>query len=293
MHDLPAGLRDALAAAGIQVVTDPALLAGHCVDWTGRWRGPALASVRPRSTEEVAQVLVAARAARVAVQVQGGNTGLVGGSVPDRPALLMLTTALDRLDPVDSDERTVVVGAGVTAARLAAHARAAGLHFGVDLASRDSATVGGLVATNAGGIGVCAYGMMRAQVRGLGGGARRRARRALGGPSAQGQLRLRPDGPARRQRGHARGDHRGGGGAAPTTGGLDRRTARRARPGVGGRPGAAGAAWTASSCSPRRWSTRRRCPRAADALGCGRPASPAEGPGGMAAPARSRRRRDG
>lgn len=164
---LPTSVRDALDAAGILVTTDPDLLAGHCIDWTGRWSGPALGAVRPRTTEQVAAVLVAARSAGVAVQVQGGNTGLVGGSVPDRPALLLLTTGLDRIDPVDSLERTVVVGAGVTAAQLAAHARAAGLHFGVDLAARDSATVGGMVSTNAGGMGVCAFGMMREQIRGL------------------------------------------------------------------------------------------------------------------------------
>ena len=164
---LPATVVAALAQAGIAVTTDPDVLAGHCVDWTGRWTGPALGAVRPTTTEQVAAVLVAARSAGVAVQVQGGNTGLVGGSVPDRPALLLLTTALDAMRPVDVVERTVVVGAGVTAARLAGHARAAGLHFGVDLAARDSATVGGMVATNAGGMGVCAYGMMREQVRGL------------------------------------------------------------------------------------------------------------------------------
>ena len=101
------------------------------------------------------------------IQVQGGNTGLVGGSVPDRPALLLATTALVGLEPVDLVERTVRVGAGVTAARVAGHARAAGLRFGVDLAARDSATVGGMVATNAGGMGVVAHGMMREQVRGL------------------------------------------------------------------------------------------------------------------------------
>jgi FAD/FMN-containing dehydrogenase len=164
---LPSTLRDDLAAVGIAVTTDPDLLAGHCIDWTGRWSGPALAAVRPTTTEQVTAVLVAARSAGVAVQVQGGNTGLVGGSVPDRPALLLITTGLDRIHPVDTVERTVVVGAGVTAAALAAHARAAGLHFGVDLAARDSATVGGMVATNAGGMGVCAFGMMREQVRGL------------------------------------------------------------------------------------------------------------------------------
>ena len=164
---LPIGLRDDLAAAGIAITTDPDLLAGSCIDWTGRWSGTALAAVRPTTTEQVTAVLVAARSAGVPVQVQGGNTGLVGGSVPDRPSLLLITTGLDRIDPVDTVEGTVVVGAGVTAAALAAHARAAGLHFGVDLAARDSATVGGMVATNAGGMGVCAFGMMREQVRGL------------------------------------------------------------------------------------------------------------------------------
>ncbi|MGB7982853.1 MAG: FAD-binding oxidoreductase [Candidatus Nanopelagicales bacterium] len=161
------GLVDALAAGGLSVTTDPALLAGHCVDWTGRWRGPALGAVRPTTTEQVAAVLAAARGAGVAIQVQGGNTGLVGGSVPDRPALLLLTSGLDRLDPVDPVERTVRVGAGVTSARVAGHARAAGLRFGVDLAARDSATIGGMAATNAGGMGVLAHGMMREQVRGL------------------------------------------------------------------------------------------------------------------------------
>ncbi|MCU0263654.1 MAG: FAD-binding oxidoreductase [Candidatus Nanopelagicales bacterium] len=165
--DLPAGLRESLAEAGIPVVTDPALLAAHVVDWTGRWHGPAWGAVRPSTTEQVALVLRAARSAGVPVQVQGGNTGLVGGSVPDRPCLLLLTSGLHRIDPVDLVERTVVAGAGVTAARLADHARRAGLHLGVDLAARDSATVGGMVATNAGGVGVCAFGMMREQVRGL------------------------------------------------------------------------------------------------------------------------------
>ncbi len=163
----PSGLVAALAEAGVAVITDPDVLAGHCVDWTGRWVGPALAAARPTSTEQVAAVLAAARAAGAAVQVQGGNTGLVGGSVPDRLSLLLLTSGLGRIGAPDLDERTVVVGAGVTAARLAEAARAGGLRFGVDLAARDSATVGGMVATNAGGMGVSAYGMMREQVRGL------------------------------------------------------------------------------------------------------------------------------
>jgi FAD/FMN-containing dehydrogenase len=163
----PAALVEALAGCGVQLVTDPAVLAGHCVDWTGRWSGPALGMVRPRSTDEVARVLAAARRTGVPVQVQGGNTGLVGGSVPADPALLLVTTGLDRIGPVDVLERSVVAGAGVTAATVAAHAQASGLGFGVDLAARDSATIGGMAATNAGGIGVSAYGMMREQVRGI------------------------------------------------------------------------------------------------------------------------------
>ena len=164
---LPEALRADLEQARIAVVTDPEVLTGHAVDWSGRWTGPVLALVRPRSTEQVAAALAAARVHRVPVQVQGGNTGLVGGSIPDRPSLLLLTTGLDTLGEVDELERTVVVGAGVTLGRLQAHARAERLRFGVDLAARDSATVGGMAATNAGGLGVCAFGMMRDNVRGV------------------------------------------------------------------------------------------------------------------------------
>ncbi len=101
------------------------------------------------------------------MHVQGGNTGLVGGSVPLRPSLVLVTTALRAMGEIDPLEGTVVVGAGVTCAQLAAHARAAGLHLGIDLAARDSATIGGMAATNAGGLEVVAFGMMRQQVRGL------------------------------------------------------------------------------------------------------------------------------
>ncbi len=167
----PEVLPDAVVAAfgesGVLLVMDPGVLAGGSVDWTGHWSGRALGAVRPRSTAQVAAVLRACHQHGVPVQVQGGNTGLVGASVPADAALLLRTDGLDRVDPVDVLERSVVVGAGVTAARIADHARASGLRFGVDLAARESATVGGMVATNAGGLGVCAYGMMRDQLRGL------------------------------------------------------------------------------------------------------------------------------
>ena len=154
------------------VLLDDDLRASHETDWTGRFTGTSAAVVRPASTTEVARVLATCCEARVPVVTQGGNTGLVGGSVPAGeqagcPPVVLLTTRLTELGPVARASRQVTVGAGVTLAALTAHARAAGLDFGVDLAARDSATVGGMMATNAGGIRVIRHGSMREQVAGV------------------------------------------------------------------------------------------------------------------------------
>ena len=157
-------LREAVGEA--HVLVDPDVRRSYETDWTGRFSGTALAVVRPRTTDEVAAVVRACGRAGVGVQVQGGNTGLVGGSVPGDGEVLLSLTRLDELGDVDVAAAQVTVGAGVTLAALQDHARRASLDFGVDLAARDSATVGGLVATNAGGIRVLRYGSMRAQVVG-------------------------------------------------------------------------------------------------------------------------------
>ena len=160
-------LRALRAAVGADhVLTEADLTASYETDWTGRFSGRAGCVVRPRSTAEVAAVMTACAVAGVAVVVQGGNTGLVGGAVPAGGEVLLSLTRLDDLGPVDVAAGQVTAGAGVTLADLQKHARAAGLDFGVDLAARDSATVGGLVATNAGGIRVLRYGSMRAQLLG-------------------------------------------------------------------------------------------------------------------------------
>jgi FAD/FMN-containing dehydrogenase len=171
---LASRLADVIGPAN--VLTDADLVAGYIVDWTRRWRGPAAMVVRPGSTAEVAEVVLACRAAGVAVIPQGGNTGLVGGGVPgpavagsspaDSPVILSLTR-LTELGPVDEMAVQVTASAGATLATLQAWAAASGLSFAVDLAARDSATVGGMVATNAGGIRVLRYGGMRQQVVGL------------------------------------------------------------------------------------------------------------------------------
>ena len=167
-------MADALVAALRKVVPhvadDPDVCVAHGIDWTRRFHGPVRAVVRPTSSRQVAAVLAVCAQAGVAVLPQGGNTSLVGGSVPgsgDEPMVVLATTALTRRDEVDHGAGAVTVGAGVTLAALADHVARAGWQYGVDLAARDSATVGGTIATNAGGVRVCAYGMTRAQVLGL------------------------------------------------------------------------------------------------------------------------------
>jgi FAD/FMN-containing dehydrogenase len=167
--DLAAGLADIVGRA--QVLVDADVRAPFEVDWTRRFGGPALLVVRPGSTAEVAAVVQACAAEGVGVVVQGGNTGLVGGSVPAaggaRPVAVLSTVRLARLEAVDTVAAQVTAGAGVTLARLQAAAAQVGLAFPVDLAARDTATIGGLVATNAGGLHVLRYGAMRAQILGV------------------------------------------------------------------------------------------------------------------------------
>ena len=98
---------------------------------------------------------------------QGGNTGLVGGGVPLQGEVVLSLRRLQALEPVDALAGQVTAGAGVALGTAAPAGGSAGWAYGVDLASRDSATVGGTVATNAGGTHVLRYGDTRAQVLGV------------------------------------------------------------------------------------------------------------------------------
>jgi FAD/FMN-containing dehydrogenase len=149
------------------VSTDADVLAGLSVDHTGRYRGRAGLLVRPGSADEVADVLRACRDAGAYVTVQGGRTSLVAGTVPEHDDVLLSTERLRDVGDVDVLERRIRVGAGVTLAAVQRAASAAGLVFGVDLAARDSATVGGMASTNAGGLRTVRYGNMGEQVIGL------------------------------------------------------------------------------------------------------------------------------
>jgi len=148
------------------VLADPALRAGYETDWTGRHRGQALLVVRPATSAEVGAVLRACAAHAVGVVPQGGNTGLVAGATPAGEVVLS-TTRIDQLGPVDELAGAVTVGAGATLEAVQAHTAPSGLTPAVDLAARGSATIGGMVATDAGGIHVVRHGSMRRQILGI------------------------------------------------------------------------------------------------------------------------------
>jgi FAD/FMN-containing dehydrogenase len=152
---------------GDQVIVDPDLVASYTRDWTGRFVGETRVVVRPASTGEVAAVVLACREAGVPLVPQGGNTGLVGGGVPLHGEVVLSLRRLDGMGTVDPAAGQVAAGAGVALSAVHQAARSAGWAYGVDLASRDSATVGGTIATNAGGTRVLRYGDTRAQVLGV------------------------------------------------------------------------------------------------------------------------------
>ena len=148
------------------VLVDPELTSSYVRDWSGRYVGATPAVVRPATTAEVAVVLAACSTHGVAVTPQGGNTGLVGGGVPLGGEVLVSLRRLDHIGEVDGAAQQVTVGAGATLSAVQDAAHRAGLAFGVDLGARDSATLGGMAATNAGGLHLLRYGGMREQVFG-------------------------------------------------------------------------------------------------------------------------------
>ena len=160
-------LRAVVGDAGL--VTDPDQLAGYLTDWRGAYRGSAALVVRPGSTAEVAAVVRLCRDAGVAVVPQGGNTGLCGGAVPDssgRQVVLSLSRmrAVRELDPAN---QTITVEAGAVLQDVQRAAAAAGRLFPLSLGAEGSCTIGGNLATNAGGTAVLRYGTMRDLTLGL------------------------------------------------------------------------------------------------------------------------------
>jgi FAD/FMN-containing dehydrogenase len=167
---MTAPLLDALRAAvgNACVLTDGDLSAWER-DWRKRWRGKALAVVRPGNTDEVAAVVRVCAAHGTALVPQGGNTGLVGGGVPDASGtqVLLSLTRMNRIRELDHANLTLTVEAGCVLQTVQQAADDAGLLFPLSLAAEGSCTIGGNLATNAGGTQVLRYGNARALCLGL------------------------------------------------------------------------------------------------------------------------------
>jgi FAD/FMN-containing dehydrogenase len=141
-------------------------LAPKLVEWRERWSGSTPLLLLPGDTAGVAAVVRICAEAGVAITPQGGNTGLVGGQIP-QGEMLLSTERLRAIRDVDAVDDVMTVEAGVTLAAAHDAALGAGRRFPLSLASEGSATIGGLVSTNAGGTAVLRYGTMRPLVLGL------------------------------------------------------------------------------------------------------------------------------
>src|SRR4029077_7751064 len=145
---------------------DPDRLAPKLVEWRDRWSGTTPLLLLPKSTEEVSAVVGICGEAGVAITPQGGNTGLVGGQIP-QGEILLSTERLQAIREGDAYDDALVAEAGVTLSAVHAAAADVRRRFPLGLASEGSATVGGVVSTNAGGTQVLRYGMARSLVLGL------------------------------------------------------------------------------------------------------------------------------
>ena len=151
------------------VLRDAADTDAYLVDHRARYRGRAVAVVRPGTTDEVAEVVRACAAHRVAIVPQGGNTGLCGGATPHARGdeIVLVTTRLDRIRSVDPANATMVAEAGVLLAKAHEAAAAHDMAFPLSLASEGSCTIGGNLSTNAGGTAVLRFGNARELTLGL------------------------------------------------------------------------------------------------------------------------------
>ena len=150
-------------------IRDPAAMAPYLVEWRDRYVGKAALVLKPGSTEEVAAVLKRANETRTAIVPQGGNTGLVGGQIPFESGneVVVSLARMTHVRDIDLDGNTMTVEAGLVLANAQAVAASAGRLFPLSLASEGSCQIGGVLATNAGGMAVLAYGNARDLTLGL------------------------------------------------------------------------------------------------------------------------------
>jgi FAD/FMN-containing dehydrogenase len=158
-------LQEAVGPRGFS--TEPTDMAPHLEEWRSKYHGHSPLLLKPATTAEVSAILAICNETATPVVTQGGNTGLVGGQIPLHGEVLLSTQRLSRIRSLDESGMTLVAEAGVTLAQVQQAADDKRLLFPLSLASEGSCTIGGNIATNAGGTHVLRYGMTRALVLGL------------------------------------------------------------------------------------------------------------------------------
>ena len=147
-----------------RISEDEDIIKTYSDDWTGRYRGFARAVISPQSTDEVVEILNWCSTNQVGVVPQGGNTGMVGGSTPLNGELIISLRKMKNVNFSDTNDNQIVAEAGATLLEIQNLALERSMIYGVDFAARDSATIGGTIATNAGGLNVLRYGTTRRQI---------------------------------------------------------------------------------------------------------------------------------
>jgi FAD/FMN-containing dehydrogenase len=168
---LPPALHDRLAAilGPRGLLTDAADIAPHLADWRGLYQGAALAVARPATTEEVAAVIRLCAETGTPVVPQGGNTSMVGGATPDETGrhLVLSLQRMNRLRALDAADMTMTVDAGMVLKTAQTLAAEAGCLFPLSLGAEGTATIGGVLSTNAGGNTTVRYGNARELMLGI------------------------------------------------------------------------------------------------------------------------------
>lgn len=165
MTDLFAQLKAIVGEKGF--TTDPKEIAPHLEEWRSKYQGTSPLLLKPASAQEVSAILSLCHKTGTAVVPQGGNTGLVGGQIPFHNEILISLARLNHIRAFDPKDASMIVEAGVVLATAQKLADDNNLLLAPSLASEGSAMIGGLISTNAGGVNVLRYGMMREQVLGL------------------------------------------------------------------------------------------------------------------------------
>jgi len=158
-------LKSAVGAKGFS--EDPSEIAPHLEEWRGRYHGHSPLLLRPRATDEISAILSICNETRTPIVPQGGNTGLVGAQIPLEGEILLSLARMNRIRNVDVGDMSAIAETGVVLSRLQQAVDEAGAYFPLSLAAEGSATIGGNLSTNAGGVNVLRYGSARQLMLGL------------------------------------------------------------------------------------------------------------------------------